>query len=292
MTFPRFLLLAGLSFAGLGTLVAQKPRIATVDASELFAKYYRTATEKAKLAEEQKKIAHDPRTAVIARTINELRDLEKQVRNSSNSEDSREEFFRKFQMKSHELRSLQRDTTQHRQDRQKEINRKLVSISKILLSEVQSTVQHVAAAGGYDMVIDISGDTSSQVPTLLYIRNSTDLTAKVLAELNRTKPDDLPEGVTPSPANATPPGVTASQPTPPPPGVIPTPPPMPPAPAPAPAPVPEPAPAPVPEPAPASAPVPAPGESPTIPSVVPATPAPSPPAPTPIPRAVRASEDE
>ena len=269
MSFSRSLLISSLWLAGLGSLVAQQARVATVDASELFAKYYRTEAEKTILAAEQEKLAQDPRSAVIAQTVSELRKLEAEVRNTSNSDDSREEFFRKYQMKSHELRSLQRDTNQYRQERQKDINRKLVNISKILLGEVQAAVQRVAAAEGFDMVLDIGGDTSSQVPTLIYIRDSTDITARVLKELNRTKPAPLPPGVTRIPVE-----------------------PAPPAPAPIPEPVPIPAPVPIPEPVPdPPAPTPPPVVPPVTPSSAPDVPAPVPPEPTPIPRAVPASED-
>lgn len=205
MALTRFCLVASLCLAGAGTVFAETPRIATVDAAELFAKYYRTSAEKAKLASEQKKIGRDPRTAVIARIREELAELDDQARDSANSEGVRQEFFRKSQMKRHELRSLERDTLQYRQSRQKELNRKLVRISKILLSEVQSTVQHVAAAEGYDLVLDVSGDTSSQVPTLIYIRDSTDITPRVLKELNRHKPAPLPAGVTAVPPTRRPP---------------------------------------------------------------------------------------
>lgn len=205
IVLPRFCLVAAFCLAGLGIVSAQKPRIATVNASELFAKYYRTETEQAKLAAEQEKIANEARTAMIEQTRAELAELGTQSRSTSNSEDSRQEYFRKYQMKLHELRSLERDTIQYRQERQKEINRKLVTISKILLSEVQSTVQRVAMAQGYDMVLDVSGDTSSQMPTLIYIREATDITSQVLKELNRSKPAPLPPGVTALPPSRRPP---------------------------------------------------------------------------------------
>lgn len=200
---------------GLGALQAQqKPRIATVDAAELFAKYYRTDTEKDKLSKEHQKTVNDPRVAVITKTREELAKLNKQARSTSYSEDSRQEYFRQYQMKLHELRSLERDTIQYRQSRQKEINRQLVAISKILMSEVQSTVQRVAAAQHYDLVLDVSGDTSSQVPTLIYIRDATDITSQVLKELNRHKPAPLPAGVTPMTSTRTPTPAAPSPPIP------------------------------------------------------------------------------
>lgn len=215
MSFPRVLLVTTFWLAGIGVLAAGKPRIATVDASEVFMNYHRTKTEKAKLADAQRALEFDPRTAVIAQIKNELRTLQAEISNEDNSEELREEYYRKYLLeKLPELKSLQRDADQIRQEKQKKINEQLVSTSKILLIEIQSTIQRIAANEGYDMVLDIGGETSSQVPTLLYIRKSTDITAQVLEALNRTKPADLPPGVTPAPPLPTPPPPPAPEPPP------------------------------------------------------------------------------
>lgn len=204
--FLRFVMVATLWLAGFGPLSAAMPRVATVDASILFKGYHRTKTEQTKLAEAKLKLQKDPRLAVIKQIRQELQELRNEVRSTSNSELDREEFFRKFQMKSHELRSLQRDTTQQLEVRQKELNRRLVEMSKALLAEIQAKVQQVAGAEGYDMVLEKGGDTSSQVPTLIYIRHATDITDLVLKELNKNKP---PRGVTPLPAGTSPPAGTS-----------------------------------------------------------------------------------
>ena len=217
--------LAAIWLTALLPLAAGKPRVATVDATTLFLEYHRTKTEQTKLAEAKLKLQGDPRLAVIKEIGLELRDLRTQARNTNNSEHAREDAFRKFQMKSHELRSLQRDTTQHLEARQKELNQRLVTMSKALLAEIRTTVNTVAAAEGYDMVFEMGGDTSSQVPTLLYIRHGTDITDLVVKELNKNKPprgvtpirpapsDDNPGGQPPSPpASPLVPGVTPVKP--------------------------------------------------------------------------------
>ena len=197
----RFMMVAVIWLGGFGALSAGMPRVAPVDASVLFKGYHRTKTEQTKLAEAKLQLQEDPRLAVIKQIRQELHELRNEVRNTSNSELDREDFFRKFQMKSHELRSLQRDTTQRLEDRQKELNRRLVEMSKALLAEIHAKVQQVAGEEGYDLVLEKGGDTSSQVPTLIYIRHGTDITDLVLKELNKNKP---PRGVTPLPAGTSP----------------------------------------------------------------------------------------
>lgn len=199
---PKYYLVI-LWMATLLPVVAGKPRIATVDASSLFTGYYKTKTEQTKLAEAKLKLQGDPRLALIKQLSAELKELRGQVRNTNRSDREREEYFRKFQMKTHELRSLRRDTTQHLEAKQKELNARLVTMSQALLAEIQAVIQKVASTEGYDMVLEKGGDTSSQVPTLIYVRHSTDITALVLKELNKNAP---PPGVTPLPAERTPRG--------------------------------------------------------------------------------------
>ena len=43
----------------------------------------------------------------------------------------------------------------------------------------------VAFEEGFDHVFEVSGETSSQLSTLIYIRNATDLTDRVIKELNK-----------------------------------------------------------------------------------------------------------
>lgn len=209
------LICAAVWLAALLPLGAEPPRMATVDASVLFKRYHRTQTEQTKLAEAKAKLSEDPRLAVIKKIRSELRELRDEIRNTTNSEYDREEFFRQFQMKSHELRSLQRDTSQHLETRKKDLDRRLVKISKALLAEIHATIQRVAATEGYDMVLENGGDTSSQVPTLIYIRHATDITDLVLKELNKNKP---PRGVTPLPPGGAPGDEIPANP-----GIIPTP---------------------------------------------------------------------
>ena len=40
------------------------------------------------------------------------------------------------------------------------------------------------------MVFELGGNTSSQIPTLIYIRNATDITDLVIESLNKNQPED------------------------------------------------------------------------------------------------------
>lgn len=159
------------------------PKIATVDVNKLFSSYEVTKEAQAKLDQQREALRNDPRLKVINETIEELKKLRSEIRDEDLPEASRENYFRTFQMKSHELRSLQRDTLQHLEDQKRELNLQMVARTKEILAEISGVIASVGKSAGYDLVLESGGSTSSQVPCLLYIRDATDITDLVLAEL-------------------------------------------------------------------------------------------------------------
>ena len=57
-----------------------------------------------------------------------------------------------------------------------------------LLKEIQDLVAVQAAGLGFDLVFDIDGTSTSQVPMLLFARDAMDITPMMLKELNKTAP--------------------------------------------------------------------------------------------------------
>lgn len=184
----RFLLTAATGLGLAATLMAEKPRIATFDAAVAFESYHVAKAERTKVGEAKKKLASDPRVEQLKLTRVELLELRDKVRDTSLPEDARQEYFRKFQMKAHELNSLRRDITNSREEQTKAIDEAMVKKTKELLGTINATVQKVATAEGFDMVFEKGGTTSSQVSTLVYVRDATDITQQVIKELNRDAP--------------------------------------------------------------------------------------------------------
>ena len=65
----------------------------------------------------------------------------------------------------------------------------MVQKTRELLQDVQNIVRKIAEEEGIDHVFEVSGKSSSQLPSLIYIRNATDLTDRVIEELNRNQPE-------------------------------------------------------------------------------------------------------
>ena len=93
-------------------------------------------------------------------------------------------------MKNQERLSLKRQHEQHHAEQLNLINKGMVENTRKLLRDVRAIVQEIAGKDCFDYVFEVSGKTSSQVCSLLYIRNATDLTDRVIEELNRNRPKE------------------------------------------------------------------------------------------------------
>jgi outer membrane protein len=172
---------------------AAKPKVAVVDAQRAFTEYYATKNAHKKLALAKLALQNDKRLPVIAATEKELQELRTKVRDTTLSEAQREQAFKESEMKAHELRSLQRDTKQFMEGEQQKMNKLLVSVTRKLQVNVQTVITQIAKAGNFELVFESGGNTSSQVPTLIYIREAVDITDVVIDHLNSTDPAPEPE---------------------------------------------------------------------------------------------------
>lgn len=185
---PRLPLSAILALSLSLPALAEKPKFAVVDVAKAFEAYHVTLEEKEKNKAARAELKKDKRLEQIKLTRVELLDLRENVRDTTLAEAQREEYFRKFQIKAHELRSLQRDTLNYLAEQNRIIDTAMVDKTKELLETIRSVVREIGEQGGYDYVFEKGGKTSSQIAPLIYIRNATDLTDLVIKTLNKDAP--------------------------------------------------------------------------------------------------------
>ena len=178
--------------------LAEKPRLATVDVSKAFEAYHLTVSERAKVKEARKKLHLDPRHEQIKLLKVEVKDLKREAKDLTLGENQRMDFYRRFMMKNYERSSLEREHKEHLEEQMKVINEGMVKKTYELLGDVRAVVQKIGEEQEFDHVFETSGKTSSQITPLLYIRNGTDITDLVIAELNKDQPkEEVAAAVTP-----------------------------------------------------------------------------------------------
>ena len=195
MTFHQLTLAAAIAILlALPAGAQDKLKIATVDMQTLFKQYHRTNAAQKEVNVERAKIQqnNNERLETIRALEDELQGLRKQLDDPSLSDKRKQELFKDFQMKTQEGVALDRERREFLQRRNAALNEKMVQKMRGILEEIRKLVEDRAKSGDYDYVFDKSGQSTSQVPFLLYTKDATDITAGLLGVLNKDAP--APEG--------------------------------------------------------------------------------------------------
>lgn len=161
------------------------PRIALVRVTDIHAGLESTANLQQEIKQERDAILTDRRAADLRRVIDELKALQARIsdKNKPLDEESARTLARTYELRRQEAQSLQREFEGFRAEREKEINRKMVSGMRASLNRIHETARRIAAEQGCDLVLDSSGQTNTGVPFILYQKETPDLTLAVKAAL-------------------------------------------------------------------------------------------------------------
>ncbi len=96
--------------------------------------------------------------------------------------------FKQLQLKSQEGVALDREHREYLQRRQTALNEKLTLKMRQIREEVRMIVANHAKLENISYVFDRSGLSTSQLPTLIYTKDATDLTQIILKKLNKDAP--------------------------------------------------------------------------------------------------------
>ena len=166
-------------------LKAGKPALATIDMAKAFESYHLTHAERNRVQEARKALLRDPRPETLKLLQVELGDLKGRIQDPGGEEKQRQQDYQRFLVKHHEYSTLKSEHERDRSAKLKILNESMVVVTRKLLNDIRTVVRKIAREEGFDHVFEIGGKTSSQLPSLIYIRDATDLTVRVIEELNR-----------------------------------------------------------------------------------------------------------
>ncbi|MGA2853006.1 MAG: OmpH family outer membrane protein [Verrucomicrobiota bacterium] len=185
---PAVLLLAFFS----GSALAQT-KIATVDLGNTFTNYYKTKLAQAAIQDRATQLAKDDKGMKddLKKASDEYQQLLQQANDQSISAGER---ARRQQAAADKLKQLEERRTaidEYERQAQATLNDQKLQMREKILARIQTTVNTVAKAGGYTLVIDKSAQAASVTPVVVYSVPEIDLTADVLKQLNDGAPIDM-----------------------------------------------------------------------------------------------------
>ena len=161
------------------------PRIAVVRVMDIYNGLESTTQLQQQARQEREEILRDQRAVDLRRIIAEMREIETTLRDKNKplDEEGTRRLARAFEIKRQEAQTLQREFESYRSEREREINRRMVTAMRATLNAISEASQRTAREHGYDLLFDSSGNTNTGAPFIIYQKNAPDLTDAVAAAL-------------------------------------------------------------------------------------------------------------
>ena len=176
-------------------------RVAVVRVSDIYKTLDSTKTTQAHIESERTALNHDARMERMNQMKTEIDTIQTQLNDRANPLDNavKQQLVRTLELKRGEFMALQKDYEAFCAERNKQISGKMVKAMRKSLELITTTARKLGKEQGYDCVWEISGDTNTGLPLLLYHKSANDLTDDVLLALGG-KPAAKPTGTkTPKP---------------------------------------------------------------------------------------------
>ena len=178
----------------IGSIVApageEKLQTAVVNIQELFRSYYTVERAQEEINLERARIQKEYNDLMdrLRGMDQSLRQLEGALQATDLTEHRRLALEREKGLRIHERENLNYDRISDIHVRHAELNRKMLARMDVLLREIHLLVAEQAEDLGFDLVFDLDGSGTSQVPMLLYVRDAADITPMILKELQKRVP--------------------------------------------------------------------------------------------------------
>lgn len=177
-------------FLGLGIAAkAQEFKIAVIDMEKVFKGYYKTKIADAKLKKQADVFKNyaDKLNKSRVKLMEEFKELRDSSQDIALSEAERENRRLAAQDKYRQLKTKESEYKQYNTDKQRHLRDEYDKMRKTIIEEIQKVVRKKSTLEGYSLVLDVSGKTLNNIPSVIYFNASLDLTDEVLSELNKVQ---------------------------------------------------------------------------------------------------------
>jgi len=172
---------------------AQSTKIGIVDLKRLFENYWKTKQANARLKElrsdmikEQKAIEDKYKSA-----SEEYKKILESANDQAVSAEEREKRKKAAEDKLIEMRQIEVAMEQFIKSAGANLSEEERRLRDNIVKELKEAIATKGRAGGFTLVLDVSGETANSAPAVLYTNGENDLTDQVLTELNAKAPPEL-----------------------------------------------------------------------------------------------------
>jgi outer membrane protein len=173
-----------------------KLKVATVDMQQLFAKYHRTEELQKEVNADKSEIqkTDNDRLVRIREIQSSLEKLKKQIEDPSVNDTKKQALVKDFQMQEQEGIALDRERREFVERRSRALQESVGQRSQAIIADLRKLIDAEAQKQNFDIVLDKS-QNSAQSPIVLFSKDSFEITAVILKDLNKDAPakEEAPE---------------------------------------------------------------------------------------------------
>ncbi len=195
------------SITGFSANAAQGTKIGIVDLKRLFENYWKTKQANVRLKELRSDMIKEQKA--IEDKYKSVSDEYKKILESANdqavSAEERDKRKKSAEDKLVEIRQIEVAMEQFVKTAGANLSEEERRLRDNIVKELKEAISTKGRAGGFTIILDVSGETANSAPAVLYTNGENDLTEQVLTELNAKAPPELrDQGTKPSENTSTP----------------------------------------------------------------------------------------
>lgn len=182
---------ASISLLAFSPAARAEVKVGTVDMNSVFSSYKKTKDAESRINEARAsaKKELDDRMANYKTSLDEVNKLNEEINKPELSKDAKDAKAKTRDERIAEIKNLEREITEFRQTREKQLQEQAVRMRNSIVEEITSIVQNRVKTEGYDIVLDKSGSSLNGVPIVLFANDAMDFSDTVIAELNKSSAD-------------------------------------------------------------------------------------------------------
>lgn len=187
----RLCLVALTCFVSALTAQAQV-KVGTVDMDKIFKSYYKTKDAESRINEARasaKKELED-RMDTYKKNLDAINKLNDELQNAALSKEKKDEKTKDRDDKIAEEKNLEREITEFRTTREKQLQEQAVRMRNGIVDEITKLIQDKVKEKNYDYVFDKSGTSLNGVPVVVISRDTDDFSDEIITALNKNRPKD------------------------------------------------------------------------------------------------------
>jgi outer membrane protein len=174
----------------LTTFASAQTKIALVRVKDVYLDLPSTQALQEKLLAERKAITENERAEQLRKSLFELDQLNQEIQSklSQLESDAGKKLIDAFELKRQETTTLRTEFDNYKASEEKRINTEMVHATRSAMNKIMAAADQLAKERNFDAVFDLSANTNTGLPLLIYTSNTYDLTDDVIALLKETMP--------------------------------------------------------------------------------------------------------